>query len=50
MTVNNNDAATDNASPGAIYTTTHTPNSATAPDAAIATAENKIPVRQLLEG
>ena len=50
MTVTNANASTDSAPANAINTPPNSPNSATAPGAAIATAENKKSMRKLLDG
>ena len=50
MTVIDYNTATNDASPDAINTAPHAPNSAAAPDTATVTAENNIFVRQLLDG
>ena len=50
MTVTYSDSATDNSSPDAINTAPYATNYATAPDASVATTENKTSVRQLLDG
>ena len=50
ITVTDTDAATDDASFSEINTAPHAPNAATNTDAASATAENKMSVRQLLDG
>ena len=50
MTVTDADAATDNAYPNAFNTEHHTTDAATTPDDTIITAENKMSVRQLLDG
>ena len=50
MTVTDANAATNDASPHSINTDPHVTNATTVPDAAAATAENKMSVRQLLDG
>ena len=50
MAVTDADAATGNAYPEVINTTLNAHNAATDPDSDLATAENKMTARQLLDG
>ena len=50
MSVTDSNTTTDDASPEAINTATHTPNVSNAPYSAATTAENNMSVRQLLYG
>ena len=50
MTVTHADAVNNDASPDATNASPHSPNATTAPDAAATIVENKMSVRQLLDG